>query len=422
MDSLQIYSNASSNAILLQDRNLDENNTLSAPKTAGVQLWADRAASHLGTPALDPAHWPALGTTRTPADLDRVLPLVRFPLMANTDLLALRESPLFAASPLLRDLVREALEWQDEQSRGVDLTLARGGGAAAAADSRAASGGGSLLPSPSGPLAPPTPAPQDPLRPRLPVDAAAHATAAVPPPPHATPSAKRLAFELVGRDRLVKPASGALLAACARLQRRLSANYVELLYLSDHEQTGGVLYYIATGRGTRPWRNPVLDGLVEIQASSPTGRFTDPRGIVGRKFLSTSFAGPAAAQGKLSTWWVVDLGPGHRLACSHYTLRHDGSEDFARNWVLQGSNANAKERESERGWSDLLRHVEDGSLRLPGQYASWPVPAGTTQPPYRFFRLLQTGPNANPLSPHTLALSSIELYGLLYVVNDHDGM
>ena len=35
------------------------------------------------------------------------------------------------------------------------------------------------------------------------------------------------------------------------------------------------------------------------------------------------------------SWWVLDLGPEHQLICNHYTLRHDGSHDFLRSWVLQ---------------------------------------------------------------------------------------
>ena len=35
------------------------------------------------------------------------------------------------------------------------------------------------------------------------------------------------------------------------------------------------------------------------------------------------------------SWWVLDLGAEHHLICNFYSLRHDGSTDFLRNWVLQ---------------------------------------------------------------------------------------
>lgn len=100
----------------------------------------------------------------------------------------------------------------------------------------------------------------------------------------------------MGDGRLVKPASGALAAACARLQRRLSSSCAELLYMTDGDKNGA-LYYIATGYGSRPWRNPALDGLVEVRASSPASRFTDPRAVVGRKYLNTSHAGGGEGRG-----------------------------------------------------------------------------------------------------------------------------
>lgn len=64
-------------------------------------------------------------------------------------------------------------------------------------------------------------------------------------------------------------------------------------------------------------------------------------------------------------------------------------------------------------WIDLRRHANDGTLRMAGQYASWPVP-DTGNPPFRMFRILLTGPNASP-GPRsdTIALSGLELYGYL---------
>ena len=43
----------------------------------------------------------------------------------------------------------------------------------------------------------------------------------------------------------------------------------------------------------------------------------------------------AVRHAQVSSWWVVDLGAAHRLIVNFYTLRHDGSADFLRNWVLQ---------------------------------------------------------------------------------------
>lgn len=61
---------------------------------------------------------------------------------------------------------------------------------------------------------------------------------------------------------------------------------------------------------------------------------------------------------------------------------------------------------------DLRRHTNDGSLGLPGQFASWPVGGPAAQRPYRCFRvLLGQGPGAATTHPTELSLSHFELYG-----------
>ncbi len=66
-------------------------------------------------------------------------------------------------------------------------------------------------------------------------------------------------------------------------------------------------------------------------------------------------------------------------------------------------------------WVDLKRHANDTTIKVPGQYASWPVIGPAAAVPYRAFRLLLTGPNAspNPATRNTFSLSNLELYGYL---------
>ena len=79
-----------------------------------------------------------------------------------------------------------------------------------------------------------------------------------------------------------------------------------------------------------------------MRASSPSCRNTDPKAVVSGLFLRNNFAGPRYEDGQLQSWWLVDLGPGHRLIINYYTLRHDGSQDFLRNWVLEVGCARAQ--------------------------------------------------------------------------------
>ena len=74
---------------------------------------------------------------------------------------------------------------------------------------------------------------------------------------------------------------------------------------------------------------------VQVRASSPACRTTDPRGLVDGRFLRANWAGPRLEGGVPCTWWLLDLGPAHALACNYYTLRHDASANFLRSWAFQ---------------------------------------------------------------------------------------
>ena len=80
---------------------------------------------------------------------------------------------------------------------------------------------------------------------------------------------------------------------------------------------------------------------MQVTASSPVCRNTDPKAVVSRNFLRMNFAGPSTVNGEPQTWWQIDLGKQHSLTCNYYTLRHDGSQDFVRNWVMQVSSSSA---------------------------------------------------------------------------------
>lgn len=147
----------------------------------------------------------------------------------------------------------------------------------------------------------------------------------------------------------------------------------------------------------------------------------------GSSSSSSSSASP-------STWWQLDLGPQHRLLCNYYVIRHDGSQEgYARSWCLQvgavrqscgqhtAGSVSGQQLQSVsycihsrasstclftewlcllllqgsndlQHWLDLRRHADDTTIRLPGQYGSWPVSGPAACMPFRAFRLLLTGP------------------------------
>ena len=83
-------------------------------------------------------------------------------------------------------------------------------------------------------------------------------------------------------------------------------------------------------RGITVW------GCVQVRASSPLCRHTDAKAMVDSRLSRSNMAGPRQTGGDArASWWSLDLGQHHRLACNYYTLRHDASSAFLRNWVLQ---------------------------------------------------------------------------------------
>uniref|UniRef100_A0A0C9RL84 TSA: Wollemia nobilis Ref_Wollemi_Transcript_12672_3093 transcribed RNA sequence n=1 Tax=Wollemia nobilis TaxID=56998 RepID=A0A0C9RL84_9CONI len=190
------------------------------------------------------------------------------------------------------------------------------------------------------------------------------------------------------------------LSSCIRFHHR-PTSFKELLYINDGDRNG-VIYYAGTSYGEHTWMNPVLIENISVTASSPLSRYTDGKALISRRYQGTSFAGPCIEHGRSSAWWKVDLGKDHQLMCNYYTLRQDGSAGYMRSWKLQGSL-------DGENWTDLRLHVNDQTTCRPGQFASWPIHGANAYLPFRFFRVLLTGPTTS-LS-WNLCICYLELYG-----------
>lgn len=187
-----------------------------------------------------------------------------------------------------------------------------------------------------------------------------------------------------------------------RFQHRKSS-FKELQYICDGDKNG-VIYFAGTSYGAHQWVNPVLSKRVTVTASSPISRYTDPKALVSRTYQGTSFTGPRVEDGKNCTWWMVDIGEDHQLVCNYYTLRQDGSNAFIRSWALQASL-------DGNNWSNLRVHENEQTICKPGQFASWPVNGPTALLPFRFFRVILTGPTTSDSVPWNLCTGFLELYG-----------
>ena len=148
---------------------------------------------------------------------------------------------------------------------------------------------------------------------------------------------------------------------------------------------------------------------VQVRASSPSCRTTDPHRLCSSQFSRNSVAKPQLGPaGQRLTWWLLDLGTS-RLACDHYTLRADGSVNYPRSWALQGCRDPAADC-----WIDLQVREQDASLQMPGQYHSWPVTGPASRYPFRLLRLVQTASSAPHMSQAgAMCLSNFEFYGWL---------
>ncbi|CAL9760467.1 unnamed protein product [Musa acuminata subsp. burmannicoides] len=93
-----------------------------------------------------------------------------------------------------------------------------------------------------------------------------------------------------------------------------------------------------------------------------------------------------------------------RLMCNYYTLRQDGSSTYIRSWAFQGS-------VDGKNWTNLRVHNDDQTICRSGQFASWPVIGPMALLPFRFFRVILTGPASGDANVWNLCICFIELYG-----------
>lgn len=64
-----------------------------------------------------------------------------------------------------------------------------------------------------------------------------------------------------------------------------------------------------------------------------------------------------------------------------------------------------------KNWTDLRVHNDDQTICRSGQFASWPVIGPMALLPFRFFRVILTGPASGDPNVWNLCICFIELYG-----------
>lgn len=62
-------------------------------------------------------------------------------------------------------------------------------------------------------------------------------------------------------------------------------------------------------------------------------------------------------------------------------------------------------------WTNLRVHENDQTVCKRGQFSSWPIHGPSALLPFRFFRIIMTGPTADASNPWNLCICFVELYG-----------
>ena len=114
------------------------------------------------------------------------------------------------------------------------------------------------------------------------------------------------------------------------------------------------------------------------------------------------------------SWWSVDLGCNHRLAITHYELRHGkkGDESLLSYWKLEGS-TDASNWETLETKRDRDNHFKPTRPFYTGRW----IVEGKKRRAFRHFRIFQTRRN-EPSGKYGIFLSGIELYGALFEIKE----
>ena len=150
----------------------------------------------------------------------------------------------------------------------------------------------------------------------------------------------------------------------------------------------GVLHYLGTHEGTRPYTNPHVAGeVVACCSTCPSSGGGKPDAIVqhGNNEIGMH---DCSTDDRAGSWVSVDLGEGRTLCPEAYAVRSTHhSRGKLRYWHLQGSDDGME-------WVALRKHANDASIvEKPYAQAQFSLDAAIVAGrAFRYFRLLQTGP------------------------------
>jgi len=171
---------------------------------------------------------------------------------------------------------------------------------------------------------------------------------------------------------------------------------LEFKHQGSPYDNNGIVVYIGTDLGAKPFINPGESGLITVESLTIRDNSKPITAITGRKSVrcvSEAFA---------DQWFTVNF---HELEIcpTAYSLRHYLSWDYdaLRSWDFEGFDGTQ--------WVLIRRHKKDKSLHKKGMWVTWPLKGN--QKYYSIFRLRMTGKNSR--DRYHLACSGFEIYGRL---------
>jgi len=191
----------------------------------------------------------------------------------------------------------------------------------------------------------------------------------------------------------IPPSSSSSSASAAASSQLLTFPY------TGHDCRDGIIWWLATSGGSRPWTNPAEAGLVRVSASTLNEDSEPVSAVVGTAVVRC-VTKPIPDQ-----WFAIDFGPHALIQPTSYSLRHYSSyaSEALRYWRFQGTTDGDPQTAH---WVTISEHENDASLEGKGATHTWKV---QTSRFFRCFRIFQFDKNSN--RHYYLALSGFEIYG-----------
>ena len=142
----------------------------------------------------------------------------------------------------------------------------------------------------------------------------------------------------------------------------------------------------------------IVPDIIKVTSSSPVSRYTNPNVLISKTYVTTNYT-----TGRPPWFKVEIIGMKSNLVLNYYAIRQDGSDSFLRNWRLEGA-----QDEQGQEWNVLEEYENDWSIGAPGEWKAWSVRSGK---PWKWFRIVMTGPTSNEYDKNKMSMCGLELYG-----------